>query len=152
MKWLSLLILACAVPAAHAEPWLCTEPDGSKAFSYEPESARRKNCVDHPIPSSNVFRVRPRRENDERAAGFPSVDAKTQRQRDAARREILARELAEEKRSLADATKALAEQQRLSANNRRDARAEEKLRPLRERVRLHLTNISNLEKELGFEG
>jgi hypothetical protein len=153
MKWLSLLIFACAVPAAHAEPWLCTEADGSKAFSYEPESARSKNCVDHPIPSSNVIRVRPRSEmRDERAADFPKVDAKTQRQRDAARREILARELADEKKSLAEATKALADQQRLSASNRRDAAVEDRLRPLRERIRVHLTNISNLERELGFEG
>ena len=153
MKWFGFMLLVCAVPAAHAEPWLCTGPDGSKAFSYEPESASRKNCVDHPIPSTNVFRVRPRSEmRDERSADFPKIDAKTQRQRDAARREILARELAEEKRSLAEATKALAEQQRLSAANRRDAAAEERLRPLRERIRLHVTNISNLEKELGFEG
>jgi len=153
MKWLSLLIFACAVPAAHAEPWLCTGPYGNKSFSYEPESARDKNCVHHPIPSSNVFRVRPRNErSDERSVDFPRVDSKTQKQRDAARREILARELAEEKKSLAEANRALAEQQRLSANSRRDAALEEKLRPLRERVRVHLTNISNLERELGFEG
>ena len=153
MKWRSLLFLAFAVPAAHAEPWLCTGPDGNKAFSYEPESARNKNCVDHPIPSSNVFRVRPRSEmRDERAPDFPKVDAKTQRQRDAARREILARELAEEKKALAEATKALAEQQRQSASKRRDAAAEDRLGPLRERIRIHMTNISNLEKELGFEG
>ena len=152
MYWLLSFMLLLAAPVALAEPWLCTAPDGSKAFSYEPESATRPNCVHHPIPSSNTVRVRPRNESARGTWDFPRVDAKTQKQRDAARREILEHELAEEKKALAEAMKQLAEQQRASASRRADAAAEERLRAYRERVRLHMTNISNLEKELGREG
>ena len=143
------LLLLLAPPAAVAEPWLCTEPDGSKGFSYDPASASRRNCVDNPIPSGNTVRVRPR---SEPTWEFPKVDAKTQKQRDGVRREILERELAEEKKSLTEAMKQLAEQQRASPKGRADTAADERLRSYRERVRLHMTNISNLEKELGREG
>ena len=147
---LSLLVLVSS--SALAEPWLCTEPDGTKAFSYEPEAATRKNCKHHPIPSTNVWRTTPREYAGERPGAFPRVDAKVQKQRDLARREILARELAEEKKALAEAMRALEEQQLAMAAARREPRAQERLRPYRERVRLHLTNISNLEKELDRAG
>ena len=157
MRWkLTLLFVGLlAGPAAHAEPWLCTEADGNKTFSYEPESAKKKNCVHHPIPSANVWRIRPREPvaSYERPVAFPKVDARTQKLRDAGRREILERELAEEKKSLAEAMKQLAEQQRAATvvtpgAARPTANVEDKLRPYRDKVRLHLTNIANLEKEL----
>ena len=150
MRWLLPALLALA-PAAHAEPWLCTERDGTKYFSYEPQSAARKECVHHPIPSTNVWRARPR---DEGAADFPRVDARTQKQRDAARRELLERELAEERRSLAEAMKQLAEQKERHVRARETdrARVEAGLKSYQDRIRVHLTNISNLEKELGREG
>ncbi|HYH42864.1 MAG TPA: hypothetical protein VD867_12865 [Burkholderiales bacterium] len=149
-----ILFLLCVLlaPAAHAAPWLCTGPNGSKAFSYEPEAATRKNCVHQPIPSANVWRETPRDSAGQRPEGFPRVEAKIQKQRDLARREILARELAEEKKALAEAMRALEEQQLAMATARREAGAQEKLRPYRERVRLHHTNISNLEKELARAG
>jgi len=151
MKWTQsfwLLPFVLLAPPVQAEPWLCTEADGSKAFSYEPESARKKNCVHRPIPSANVWRVRPRESTAERPEGFPRVEASVQKQRDLTRREILALELATERQALAEAMRALAEQR----NARAAARApdnEERLKPYRDRVRLHATNVSNLEKELG---
>ena len=159
MSWKLMLpfVGLLAGPAAHAEPWLCTQPDGNKAFSYEPESAKKKNCVHHPIPSANVWRVRPREPfaSYDRPVSFPKVDARTQKHRDLARREILERELAEEKKSLAEAMKQLAEQQRVAAaapgTVRTPPNGEDKLRPYRDKVRLHLTNIANLEKELERE-
>ena len=153
MKRSLVLMLAAPfvvlAPVAQAEPWLCKQPDGTKRFSYEPESARDRNCVHHPIPSGNVWRVKPR--EPDAARGFPRVDAKTQKQRDATRRAILERELAEEKKALAEAMKQLAEQQRARAA-RETVSAEERLRPYREKVRVHMTNIANLEKELASEG
>ena len=108
MNWkLALLpvLIASAAPAAYAQPWLCTDADGNKAFNYEPESAHRKNCVDHPIPSGNVWRRHRASEWDAQEAptAFPKVSAKVQKQRDVARRKILEHELAEEKKSLAAA-------------------------------------------------
>src|SRR4051794_7902721 len=98
-------LVALTATAAQAEPWLCTLPDGSKEFSYEPEAARNRNCVAVPISRGYVRRA-PARHPDAYAseAEFPRVDAKTQKRRDTARREILERELEEERRSLADAT------------------------------------------------
>jgi len=154
MKWFLAVIFAMAASVASGEPWLCNEPDGSRRFSYEPESAARKNCVHHPIPSGNVWRARPRTSDaEERPVDFPRVDAKTQKQRDATRRVILERELLEEKRALAEAMKLLAEQKRdLRGKDKSEARLEERLKPYQDRVRVHLTNISNLEKELANEG
>ena len=152
MKWTFSLLFVLVSSSALAEPWLCTEPDGSKAFSYDPQAATRKNCIHQPIPSANVWRTVPRHSAEQRPEGFPRVEAKIQKQRDLARREILARELAEEKKALAEAMRALEEQQLAMAAARREPGAQERLRPYRERVRLHLTNISNLEKELDRAG
>ena len=144
------LALFAIAPLAHAEPWLCTEPGGAKYFSYEPQSAARKECVNHPIPSPNVWRPHPRGVDVDPA--FPRVDAKTQKQRDLARREILERELAEERRALAEAMKELQAQKELAAREKNSARAEAGLKAYEDRVRTHLTNITNLEKELGRAG
>jgi len=148
MKWTFALLLVLLVPTVHAEPWLCTEPDGSKAFSYEPESARKKNCVHRPIASTNVWRVRPRESIAGRPEGFPRVDAHVQKERDHDRREILALELARERQALVEATRALAEQRNVRVTGKAPDN-EERLKVYRDRVRLHATNVANLEKELG---
>ena len=148
MRWFLAALLGVA-QVAYAEPWLCTEAYGVKRFNYDPQSAKRKDCVHHPIPSPNVWRARP----SPRADGdFPRVDASTQKKRDAARREILERELAEERRALAEAMKQLTQQKELRAREKDRALAEANLKAYQDRVRVHLTNISNLEKELGREG
>lgn len=154
MKWICAVLFLLAIPVAHAEPWLCTDADGNKQFSYEPESAKRKNCVHHPIPSGNVWRRAPRGTEGthaHRVHSFPKVDAPTQKQRDVTRRQILERELAEEKKALAAAINELTEEKQRLAKAPH-LQADEKLKPYAERIRVHLTNISNLEKELGVQG
>ena len=155
MKRISLLrnlllpSLLAAMPPAVAEPWLCTDPDGVKSFSYEPESARSSNCVHHPIPSANVWRKRP--PTAESPAAFPKVDVKIQKQRDLVRRRILERELAEEQKSLAAAIRELAEYKHARVSHPHiPVRAD--LKAYEERIRVHQTNIANLQKELGREG
>jgi hypothetical protein len=151
MKWQLAVLLLLTAQVAHAEPWLCTDRDGVRTYSYEPESAKRKNCVHKPIPSSNVWRKTPRIAREEsKSPEFPTVDARTQKHRDADRRRILERELAEEKKALADAMKQLEEHKRVKSTNH--ARAEDPLKPLQDRIRIHLTNIANLERELGQKG
>jgi hypothetical protein len=145
MKWKLLLLFVFAAPAAYAEPWLCTNAYGGREFSYDPQAAGMKNCVRHPIPSANVFRPRPR---DAVPGDFPTVDAKTQKQRDETRRAILERELAEERKALAAAMKQLAEQKELHAKG---GGSQEAFKRYHDRVRVHSTNIANLEKELGRE-
>ena len=151
MRWFFAVLLVLA-SAAHAEPWLCTQPGGHKEFSYDPASAQRKECVHQPIPSPNVWRANPGWRADRADGVFPRVDERTQKQRDAARREILERELAEERRSLAEARKELAAHKELRARNTDRARVEANLKIYEDRIRVHLTNIANLEKELGREG
>ena len=74
-----LPLMLAAASSAYAEPWLCTQPDGSRRFSYEPESARNPRCVDHPIASGNVVRV-PRKQ--ETRAERPRPDRDTPKERD----------------------------------------------------------------------
>ena len=148
MRWKLALLLIIAAPAAHAEPWLCTNEYGNRVFSYDPASADMKNCVHHPISSGNVFRAKPR----DATADFPKIDAGTQKQRDATRRSILERELANEKKALAAAMAELEEQKKRHGKAANAARVEEALKRYQDRVRVHLTNISNLEKELGSKG
>ena len=142
-----LWVLLALAPAAYAEPWLCTQPDGRKEFSYDPASASDRACVDHPISRGHVRRAPP--PDPYLAQGsFPRVDAKTQKSRDVDRREILQRELAEERRALAEAIRELAEikQARIAAS------APMIVRQYEERIRTHRTNIANLEKELAGAG
>ena len=145
-----VLALLAVAPLARAEPWLCTDSHGVKEFSYDPQSARRKECVDQPIPSGNVWSGHPRRYDG--TPGFPRVDAKTQKERDLARREILERELADERRALAEAMKQLETQKGLHAREKDRARAQAGLKMYEDRVRVHLTNIANIERELGRAG
>jgi hypothetical protein len=151
---LFLCALAATFAAVHpavAEPWLCTDADGVKAFSYEPESARNPRCVDHPVPSANVWRKRASDHYVGTPAAFPKVDARTQKQRDLARRQILERELAEEQKSLATAMRELAEYQQ-SRPVRQASPPPTQIKAYEDRIRVHQANIANLQKELGREG
>jgi hypothetical protein len=143
------VLAALAAPAAHAEPWLCTLPDGRKEFSYDAESARNPRCVDNPLSRGYVrLAPPPGAEPVSAHADFPRVDAKTQKKRDVARREILERELAAERKGLADAMRELAELKQAQAA----AAAPSIVRQYEERIRTHRTNIANLEKELAAAG
>lgn len=144
MKWKVAVLFTLAASVASAEPWLCTDQFGVKSFSYDPESAKNKNCTDHPIPSANHVRVQPpgTASRTQRATAFPKVDAKTQKKRDLARRQILERELAEEQKSLEAAA------QQLAQLKQSGGAPDQTLKPYEDRVRLHETNIENLRKEL----
>ena len=144
-----LWVLLLAASAAQAEPWLCTLPDGRKEFSYERESASNRNCVDHPISRGYVRRAPPPGADPVSSpADFPRVEAKTQKKRDIARRDILERELAHERKALADAVRELGElkQARVAET------APTIVRQFEERIRTHRTNIVNLERELAGAG
>src|SRR5688500_12758502 len=97
------VLLALAAPAAQAEPWLCSLPDGTKMFSYEPESASNRACVDHPISRGYVRRAPPPSPYASTREEFPRIDSTTQKKRDVVRREILEKELAHERKALAEA-------------------------------------------------
>jgi hypothetical protein len=77
------------------------------------------------------------------------VDRETQKRRDQGRRHILETELAGEERLLADARRLLAEGDALKAGEERNAAAHaERVRKLKETVRLHEQNVAALRREL----
>jgi len=80
-RFACLALMSAAVSSAHAEPWLCTQPDGSRRFNYEPESARNPRCVDHPIASGNVVRV-PRKDDTPVRTARPRRDRDVPKDRD----------------------------------------------------------------------
>lgn len=145
--WVLLAIVLAAAPAAHASPWLCTLPDGRKEFSYDPQSASDRACVDSPISRGHVRRTPPRDAYGV-VADFPRVDAKTQKKRDVARRDILQRELEEERRALATAIRELADLKEARVG----AVVPAVVKQYEERIRNHKTNIANIERELARAG
>lgn len=153
MQWMWFLLAVLAAPAALAEPWLCTDAEGNQAWSYDPESAKQKNCVHKPIASPNVWRKTPApgAELREKKPAFPVVDARVQKSRDQERRRILERELTEERKSLADAMKALDGQMHARNTGKGGEPATAALKAQEDRVRQHLNNIANLERELAAE-
>ena len=81
-------------------------------------------------------------------ANFPSVDRDTQKQRDAERRRILEREMAQERKQLELAKKQLAEHKNSLNDEKNHARAGERLKPLEAGVRLHESNLESIRKEI----
>ncbi len=82
-------------------------------------------------------------------ANFPKVDANTQRERDADRRRILERELANEEKLLGEARKELQAQESVRLGSERNyQRVLDRLEPYKKKVRLHEDNVANLRREL----
>lgn len=84
-------------------------------------------------------------------AGFPKVDADTQRSRDDMRRKVLADELAAEEKLLVEArgTYANGAPVPLPEEQSMAAKYQERIARLRQSVQLHERNIEALKKELG---
>lgn len=84
-------------------------------------------------------------------AGFPKVDAETQRGRDDMRRKVLSDELAAEEKLLAEAKTSYANGAPvpLPEEQSNAARYQERIGRLRQAVQLHERNVEALRKELG---
>jgi len=83
-------------------------------------------------------------------AGFPKVDAETQRTRDDMRKKVLGDELAAEEKLLADARKEYnnGAPTPLPEEQSNAARYQERIARLRQQVQLHERNIEALRKEI----
>jgi hypothetical protein len=142
---------ALCATVAHAEQSVCKyiDPAGNVVFSnLPPEKGYRKiSCLgsEEPRKASSPGKASPT------PAGFPKVDAETQRTRDDMRRKVLSDELAAEEKLLAEARKdynagaptPLPEEQ---ANA---AKYQDRIARLRQAVQLHERNVEALKKELG---
>ncbi len=84
-------------------------------------------------------------------AGFPKVDAETQRGRDDMRRKVLSDELAAEEKLLAEARTSYANGAPvpLAEEQSNAAKYQERIGRLRQAVQLHERNVEALRKELG---
>ena len=151
---LPLLLLAGLAPPAHAEIYKCTDPAGRVTYTNDRSLAR--GCVrlqsDQPVSSVPAPVRRPAaaatRETPQ-SADFPRVSPNEQRGRDDARRQVLQEELRTEEQKLAEAEKALAEQESIRLGDERNyQKVLDRVQPFKDRVELHKRNVEALRREI----
>lgn len=137
---LTVLLWAAGLPA-HAAIYKYVDAEGNVTFTdkYRPGATKLVDTGASPV-SVATPRSRAKSASQASPAGFPRVDASTQRKRDDVRRSILLEELATEEKNLATAHAALA-----NAGKQKSATD---IARLTEGVRLHEKNIEMLDKEL----
>ena len=148
LAWCAAVVCA---PAAWAQASVCkyVDADGNIVFSnLPPEKGQRKiSCIgsDEPRMGSPPARGTPT------PAGFPKVDADTQRTRDDMRRKVLADELGAEEKLLVEArtTYANGAPVPLPEEQGNAEKYRERIARLRQSMQLHGRNIDALRKELG---
>lgn len=158
-KFIFLLSAAMLSLNVQAEIYKHVDAEGHVTYSNVPiKGATRLNLEPgSPGGKGTGNTSRPRASSTPTPAGFPRVDQGTQKQRDDKRQDILADELAAERKSLEDAKKNLAEgQENPEVYRGKDGKTyrnvpkyEEKVQKLQNEVNLHQQNIELLEKELG---
>jgi hypothetical protein len=142
-------LLAWLAPAAFADIWECTDPNGNKRFTNIKSEAKGCRLMEVKVPINTVPGGRPPAKSVESPKNFPKVDGDTQRNRDAERRRILEQELANEQKLLDQARKELTEQESQRLGNERNyQRVLDRLEPYKKKVKLHEDNIANLRREL----
>jgi hypothetical protein len=138
-----LLVLLCLYPIlAQADIYKAVDADGHVTYSSTPIKGGKKIILE-PLPTMAP-------------AGFPKVDAATQKGRDDTRFMILQNELAAEEKLLAAAKQGLAEAEadpevsrgQDGKTYRNVAKYDEKIKSLQEEVGLHEKNIEALKTEL----
>ena len=141
----------CASTASAQQP-VCKyiDPAGNIVFSnLPPEKGYRKlSCLgaeESPRKSSP-----PGKSSTPTPAGFPKVDAETQRTRDDMRRKVLTDELSAEEKLLADARRDYnsGAPTPLPEEQSNAAKYQDRVAHLRQAVQLHERNIEALRKEL----
>lgn len=140
---LSAVVLSSGAAAAYADIYKCVDADGRVTYS----NVQVKGCKKLDLePLSTVPATKPKAA---RPADFPKVDAKAQKERDADRRKILEKELAEEERLLADVKKEYnnGEPERLGGERNYQTYLE-RVQRLKGEVGVHEANIHALKQEL----
>lgn len=127
----------------------CTTASGASAYFNVPDaspapSAPRRPAGSAPAAGTPAGGVAP--------AGFPRVDANTQKGRDDMRRKVLQDELAAEERLLVDARSAYGNgaPAALPDEQAQPQRYAERIARLRQAVQLHERNVDALRRELGL--
>jgi hypothetical protein len=149
MKISAILLLGfCLIPVTgYAEIYKHVDENGRVTYSNIPIKGAKKLNLD-PLPI--VPATKPRVTNAS-PAGFPKVDADTQKKRDDMRHRILEDELAAEARLLQEAQQTLKDAENARGDKdaaKLPAKYLERLRQLQEIVTLHEKNIQALKIEI----
>ena len=147
MRLFLCLIPLLAAPVAAAETCKYVDKDGRVTYSNVPiKGARKVSCFAPPrTPAASA----PAPGEATAPAPQPRVDNNTQRARDDERRRILESELAAEEEQLAQAQKALAEQESIRQGDERNyARVLERLKPYQDAVAQHEKNVASIRQEI----
>jgi hypothetical protein len=150
-----LLVVALFAGPALSETCKYIDKDGRIIYSNVPlKNARKMVCfqppapvaAETPAPTPNPTPSAAPRQQD---ANKTRVDAPTQRRRDDERRQILEEELAREQDGLAEARRALAEQESMRSGDERNyQRVLDRLKPFQEAVEMHEKNIASIKREM----
>ena len=154
-----LVAIASSSLHARSEIVLCVDEHGRKTFTND-AAARGCQRVAAPIASVPASRTQPQSASnpvrpavDQRAAaGFPRVDASTQRARDNDRRRILEEELKTEEERVARLRGEFnnGQPERNGDEARNYARYQERVGRMQQDIQRHESNVSALKRELAL--
>lgn len=145
---LAFLLAAFAVPAAAQTIYRCTDANGGMLISNTRVDKSCKAVVSSPDSTLPAPKAKPGGAAATPTPGsFPRIPEDTQKARDTDRKRILEQELATEQRSLDQAQRELADQQRVRSSEG-SASALDRVQPYRDRVAQHERNIVAIQKEL----
>jgi hypothetical protein len=151
LAWFGYLACILAVPV-WADTFKCVDDKGRATYTNLKEEAKGKNCSIVMREISVVPATPPARAAaaSPSPAGFPRVDAATQKSRDGERRRILEEELAGEEKALKQAKAELSEQEeiRTGAEVRNYQMVLDRLQKYKDEVERHEKNVEALKKEL----
>ena len=152
LRFAFVLALSGVLPA-QADIFKCVDPVSGRV-TYTNSKVGEKGCSvlsrDQSVTTVPSVRSKPAPAAAS-PAGFPKVDAGTQKSRDGDRRQILETELANENSLLETAKKELADQEAapISAyENKNRMRVVNRLQPFKDKVELHERNIEAIRKEI----
>jgi hypothetical protein len=145
------VVLASALAApVWADTFKCIDAGGRATYTNLKDETKGKNC-NVVMREVSVVPVAPARSAaaTPSPAGFPKVDAGTQRNRDDARRRILEEELGGEEKALAQAKAELTEQEGTRTGDERNyQKVLDRLQKYKDEVERHQKNVEALKKEL----
>lgn len=145
----ALLSAALSLPA-WGDTFKCLDKNGRATYTNIKEETKGKSCTLVMREISVVPSIPPRAAaSTPTPAGFPKVDAGTQKSRDEARRRILVDELGSEEKALEKARADLAEQESVRSGNEKNyQRVLDRLQPYKDDVERHEKNVAALKREL----
>jgi hypothetical protein len=151
LAWCFAAIFAAG---AHAQQPVCKYIDGAGNIVFSnlpPEKGYRKISCMGAEEAAPPRKGASSGKSTPTPAGFPKVDAETQRTRDDMRRKVLTDELSAEEKALAEARKDYnsGAPTPLPEEQSNAAKYQERIARLRQSVQLHERNVEALKKELG---